>query len=76
MWEFIEGEDFTGSAANFRARAKTAARRQGVDFNSVQRQRGDKAVLKILAFMMPVERPTEAAIAPAVAPMTQLTLPI
>jgi hypothetical protein len=60
VWEFIEGEDFTGQASSFRARAKTAARKLGVDFESVETQRGGKTVLKILAFMMDTERQPEA----------------
>jgi len=60
VWEFIEGEDFTGQAASFRARAKTAARKLGVDFESVETSRGGKAVLKILAFMMETERRPKA----------------
>lgn len=56
VWEFIEGEDFTGKAASFRARAKTAARKCGVDFESAEVERGGKAVLKILAFMMNAEQ--------------------
>ena len=61
VWEFIEGEDFTGKASGFRARAKTAARRLGVDFESDETERGGKAVLKILARMLPAaERQPEA----------------
>lgn len=56
VWEFIEGDDFTGQASSFRARAKTAARKLGVDFESHESQRGGKAVLKILAFMIDTER--------------------
>jgi hypothetical protein len=52
VWEFIEGEDFTGKASSFRARAKTAARRCGVDFESAEVERGGKTVLKILATVM------------------------
>jgi hypothetical protein len=61
VWEFIEGEDFTGQASSFRARAKTAARKLGVDFDSAETQRGGKAVLKILAFVMSAKRAPEAA---------------
>lgn len=60
VWEFIEGEDFSGQALSFRARAKTAARKLGVDFESVETQRGGKAVLKILAFMMATGHRPEA----------------
>jgi hypothetical protein len=61
VWEFIEGEDFAGQASSFRARAKTAARKLGVDFESVEAERGGKAVLKILAFMMPERQPQSVA---------------
>jgi hypothetical protein len=61
VWEFVEGDDFTGQASSFRARAKTAARKLGVDFESAEVQRGGKAVLKILARMMPAaERQPQA----------------
>jgi hypothetical protein len=61
VWEFIEGEDFTGKASGFRGRAKTAARKLGVDFESHETERGGKAVLKILAHMMPAaERQRQA----------------
>jgi hypothetical protein len=53
VWEFVEGDDFTGQASSFRARAKTAARKLGVDFESHESQRGGKAVLKLLARVMP-----------------------
>ena len=52
VWEFIQGEDFNGNASNFRKRAKTAARKNGVDFDSVETHRTGKAVLKILAYMI------------------------
>ena len=60
VWEFVEGDDFTGQASSFRARAKTAARKLGVDFESAEVQRGGKAVLKILARMMPARRASAA----------------
>jgi hypothetical protein len=61
VWEFVEGDDFTGQASSFRARAKTTARKLGVDFESAEMQRGGKAVLKILARMMPAaERQPQA----------------
>ncbi len=66
VWEFIEGEDFTGKASSFRARAKTAARKIGVDFESHEVQRGEQTVLKVLAFM--VERSKAEPDAPAAAP--------
>jgi hypothetical protein len=50
VWDFIEGEDFTGKTASYRARKKTEARKVGVDFESVETQRANKTVLKILAF--------------------------
>jgi len=53
VWEFVEGQDFKGSAANFRARKKTEARKSGVDFNSTEVQRNGKTVLKVLAFKIP-----------------------
>lgn len=56
VWEFIEGEDFTGKASSYRARAKTAARKVGVDFNSAEVKRNGKTVLKILAFTVERER--------------------
>ena len=68
VWEFIEGEDFTGKASSFRARAKTAARKLGVDFESTEVQRGEVTVLKVLAFMVSDRRqvePGEPAAAPA-----------
>jgi hypothetical protein len=69
VWEFIEGDDFTGQVSSFRARAKTAARKVGVDFESAEMQRGGKAVLKILAFMMETERrPQAGAREPATSP--------
>jgi hypothetical protein len=57
VWEFIEGEDFTGKASSYRARAKTTARKLGIDFNSTEVQRGGKTVLKILAFTIEPNRP-------------------
>jgi hypothetical protein len=60
VWEFVEGDDFTGQASSFRARAKTTARKLGVDFESAEMQRGGKAVLKILAFTMETERQPQA----------------
>jgi hypothetical protein len=66
VWEFIEGEDFTGKASSFRARAKTAARKSGVDFESAEVQRGDQTVLKVLAsFMVADGRGDEPDAAPA-----------
>jgi len=61
VWEFIEGEDFTGKASSFRARAKTAARKRGVDFDSAEVKRGDKVVLKVLAHLMSGERQAQAS---------------
>lgn len=58
VWEFIEGEDFNGNARGFKARAKTAAHKQGVDFESVEVERRGKAVLKVLAHF--VEQPGAA----------------
>ena len=65
VWEFIEGDDFTGKASSFRARAKTAARKLGVDFDSTEVQRGEVTVLKVLAFMVSDRRQGEPAAAPA-----------
>jgi hypothetical protein len=61
VWEFIEGEDFTGKASSFRARAKTAARKLGVDFDSAEVKRGDKTVLKVLAHLMSGEQRAQAS---------------
>jgi len=65
VWEFIEGEDFTGKASSFRARAKTAARKIGVDFESAEVQRGERTVLKVLAFMVADRGQGEPDVPPA-----------
>ena len=65
VWEFIEGEDFTGKASSFRARAKTAARKIGVDFESAEVQRGEQTVLKVLAFMVADRGQGEPDVPPA-----------
>jgi hypothetical protein len=49
VWDFLEGEDFNGNIASFKARKKTEARKAGIDFESVVVQRAGKSVLKILA---------------------------
>lgn len=59
VWEFLEGEDFKGSSASFRARKKTEARKVGVDFESVETQRAGKIILKLLAFSI-TNKPTRA----------------
>jgi len=64
VWEFIEGEDFSGKASSYRARAKTTARKLGVDFNSIEVQRGGKTVLKILAFTIEREHHTSTPVPP------------
>jgi hypothetical protein len=48
VWEFVEGEDFTGRAESFRSRKKTEARKEGFDFDSVEIRRSGKTVLKVL----------------------------
>jgi hypothetical protein len=64
VWEFREGEDFTGKLASFRARKKTEARKAGIDFDSVEAQRAGKSILKILAFPI-TSNPATAAPAKA-----------
>ena len=49
VWEFLEGEDFTGKVGSFRSRKKTEARKEGFDFDSVEIRRAGKTVLKVLA---------------------------
>lgn len=59
VWDFIEGEDFNGKVASFRARLKTAARKSGVDFDSVEVRRHGTRILKVKAFL-PEESPPHA----------------
>lgn len=51
VWDFIEGEDFTGKAGSYRARLKTAARKAGVDFDSQEVHKNGTTILKIKAFL-------------------------
>jgi hypothetical protein len=65
VWDFFEGDDFTGKPETYKTRLKTAARKAGVDFNSTVVERSGKKVLKVLAFEMTGER---AAAAPTAEP--------
>ncbi len=53
VWEFVEGEDFTGKPVSYRARLKTLARKAAVDFNSVEVERSGRKILKVKAFLLP-----------------------
>jgi hypothetical protein len=56
VWDFTEGEDFTGKASSYRARLKTAARKAGVDFDSREITKNGRTILKVKAFRL-TEKP-------------------
>jgi hypothetical protein len=56
VWDFIEGEDFTGKVSSYRARLRTAARKSGVDFDSREVQKNGRTILKLKAFRL-TEKP-------------------
>jgi ribosomal protein L12E/L44/L45/RPP1/RPP2 len=66
VWNFIEGEDFKGKPETYRTRLKTAARKEGVDFESAVVEIDGKQVLKVLAFLMDAKPSGGAAAAASV----------
>ncbi len=68
VWNFIEGDDFKGKPETYKARLKTAARKEGVDFDSTVVEIDAKKVLKVLAFQT---ASTPARNTPGAAPASQ-----
>lgn len=60
VWDFIEGEDFTGKVESFRSRKKTEARKAGVDFDSREVVKNGTTTLKIKAYLLTQEPVSDA----------------